>query len=192
MCSSLQSDACQFTLDPNTAHRQLCLSEGNRRVTWSREPQQYPDHPERFNHWQQVLCREGLSGTRCYWEMEWRGIDIDIGVTYKGLSRKGEGDDCRLGLNDQSWSLCCSGSSCSFWHNKEKTAVAAPPSSRIGVYVDHRAGTLSFYSVSGDTATLLHRVQASFTEPLYPGVGFGPHVWFVFNFVVHSVSLCEL
>ncbi|XP_069047941.1 tripartite motif-containing protein 16-like isoform X2 [Lepisosteus oculatus] len=184
--------ACQLTLDPNTAHRQLCLSEGNRRLTWSREPQQYPDHPERFDHWQQVLCREGLSGTRCYWEVEWRGIDIDIGVTYKGLSRKGEGDDCRLGLNDQSWSLCCSGSSCSFWHNKEKTAVAAPPSSRIGVYVDHRAGTLSFYSVSGDTETLLHRVQASFTEPLYPGVRFGPHVWFVFNFVVPSVSLCEL
>uniref|UniRef100_W5NKL1 Tripartite motif-containing protein 16-like n=1 Tax=Lepisosteus oculatus TaxID=7918 RepID=W5NKL1_LEPOC len=184
-------DACQLTLDPNTAHRHLRLSEGNRRVTWSREPQQYPDHPERFDSEFQVLCREGLSGTHCYWEVEWRGIDIDIGVTYKGLGRRGWGDRSLLGRNDQSWSLYCSRSSCSFWHNGKKTAVAAPPSSRIGVYVDHRAGTLSFYSVSGDTATLLHRVQASFTAPLYPGVRFGPHVWFGFNFVVPSVSLCE-
>ena len=45
-------------------------------------------------------------------------------------------------------------------------------SSRIGVYVDHRAGTLAFYSVS-DTMTLLHRVQTTFTHTLYPGFGFG-------------------
>uniref|UniRef100_W5NLE4 B30.2/SPRY domain-containing protein n=1 Tax=Lepisosteus oculatus TaxID=7918 RepID=W5NLE4_LEPOC len=163
--------ACRLTLDPNTAHRHLCLSEGNRRVMRKTQQCSHPPHPERFDSCPQVLCREGLSGSRCYWEAQWSGGKASIGVTYKGLSRKGEGDDCRLGLNDQSWSLCCSGSSCSFWHNGEKTAVAAPPSSRIGVYVDHRAGTLSFYSVSGDTATLLHRVQASFTEPLYPGFG---------------------
>ncbi|MBN3318113.1 STXB protein, partial [Atractosteus spatula] len=186
--SSLQSEACQLTLDPNTAHRHLRLSEGNRRVTWSREPQQYPDHPERFDSEFQVLCREGLSGTRCYWEVEWSGI----GITYKGLSRRGWGDSSRLGRNDQSWSLCCSGSSCSFWHNKEKTAVAAPPSSRIGVYVDHRAGTLSFYSVSGDTATLLHRVQASFTEPLYPGFGGYGILVGQSLFVSSAVTLCPL
>uniref|UniRef100_W5NKL0 Tripartite motif-containing protein 16-like n=1 Tax=Lepisosteus oculatus TaxID=7918 RepID=W5NKL0_LEPOC len=113
--------ACQLTLDPNTAHRHLRLSEGNRRVTWSREPRQYPDHPERFDSEFQVLCREGLSGTRCYWEVEWSGGWVYIGVTYKGLSRRGWGDSSRLGRNDQSWSPCCSGSSCSFWHNKEKT-----------------------------------------------------------------------
>nr|XP_015208842.1 PREDICTED: tripartite motif-containing protein 16-like protein isoform X2 [Lepisosteus oculatus] len=176
--------ACRLTLDPNTAHRHLCLSEGNRRVMRKTQQCSHPPHPERFDSCPQVLCREGLSGSRCYWEAQWSGGKASIGVTYKGLSRKGEGDDCRLGLNDQSWSLCCSGSSCSFWHNGEKTAVAAPPSSRIGVYVDHRAGTLSFYSVSGDTATLLHRVQASFTEPLYPGFG----VWAFGS----SVALCQL
>ncbi|XP_069047846.1 tripartite motif-containing protein 16-like isoform X2 [Lepisosteus oculatus] len=165
--------ACRLTLDPNTAHRHLRLSEGNRRVTWSREPQQYPDHPERFDSEFQVLCREGLSGTRCYWEVEWSGGWVYIGVTYKGLSRKGEGVDCHLGHNVKSWSLCCSGYSWSFRHNNEETAVPVLPSSRIGVYVDHRAGTLEFYSVSGDTVTLLYRVQTSFTEPLYPGFRFG-------------------
>ncbi|CAL8383259.1 unnamed protein product, partial [Gadus morhua 'NCC'] len=32
-------DACELTLDPNTAHRELSLSEDNRKVTWVREDQ---------------------------------------------------------------------------------------------------------------------------------------------------------
>ncbi len=40
--------------------------------------------------------------------------------------------------------------------------------SRIGVFVDHSAGTLSFYSIS-DTMSLIHTVQTTFTQPLYPG-----------------------
>ncbi|KAG5840032.1 hypothetical protein ANANG_G00212060 [Anguilla anguilla] len=61
---------CQLTLDPNTACRGLSLSEGNRRVThtWGRE-QPYPDHPERFKYWPQVVCRESVC-ERCYWEAE--------------------------------------------------------------------------------------------------------------------------
>ncbi|KAJ8366880.1 hypothetical protein AAFF_G00338480 [Aldrovandia affinis] len=64
--------SCQLTLDPNTACRLLRLSEGNREVTCVRQDQPYPDHPERFDCWPQVLCREGLSG-RSYWEAEWGG-----------------------------------------------------------------------------------------------------------------------
>ncbi|KAG5281403.1 hypothetical protein AALO_G00071750 [Alosa alosa] len=64
--------SCHFTLDPNTAHRHLHLSEGNRRVECRAELQSYPDHPERFDMIQQVLCREGVSG-RCYWEVERSG-----------------------------------------------------------------------------------------------------------------------
>uniref|UniRef100_A0A3B3S9W1 B30.2/SPRY domain-containing protein n=1 Tax=Paramormyrops kingsleyae TaxID=1676925 RepID=A0A3B3S9W1_9TELE len=111
----------------------------------------------------------GLTG-RCYWEVEWSGCSIDIAVTYKGINRKGLGVDSGFGYNDKSWCLSCSTSSYSFWHNNEETAVSGPPSPRIGVYLDHRAGTLSFYRVS-DTVTLLHRVQTTFTKPLYPGFG---------------------
>ncbi|KAJ8358008.1 hypothetical protein AAFF_G00043610 [Aldrovandia affinis] len=64
--------SCQLTLNPNTANRRLRLSEGNREVTCVGQDQSYPDHPERFDYWAQVLCREGLSG-RSYWEAEWRG-----------------------------------------------------------------------------------------------------------------------
>ncbi|XP_058872242.1 tripartite motif-containing protein 16-like [Acipenser ruthenus] len=161
--------SCQLTLDPNTAHRNLCLSEGNRKVTLRRGTQRYPDdHSERFDYDPQVLCREGLSGTRCYWEIECSGGWASIGVTYKGISRKGEDLSCVLGFNDKSWSLFCSDSSYTAQHNNNETAITAPRSPRIGVYLDFNAGTLSFYGVS-DTMTLLHRFQTTFTEPLYPG-----------------------
>ncbi|KAJ8358075.1 hypothetical protein AAFF_G00036670 [Aldrovandia affinis] len=174
--------SCQLTLDPNTAHRLLRLSEGNREVTCVRQDQSYPDHPERFDSCPQVLCREGLSG-RSYWEAEWRGAGVDIAVSYKEISRNGAGGDSVLGWNDKSWSLECSPHGFFFRHNNENTKLPAPPSSRIGVYLDHEAGTLSFYSVS-DTMTLLHRVQSTFTQPLYPGFG-------VF-YSDCSVKLCDL
>ncbi|XP_041948545.1 tripartite motif-containing protein 16-like [Alosa sapidissima] len=158
---------CHFTLDPNTAHRILHLSEGNRRVEWRAELQSYPDHPERFDLWCQVLCSEGVSG-RCYWEVERSGEWVRIAVSYKSISRKGLGDECVFGGNDQSWSLEPRCSSSYFWHDNKWTKLPLVASSRIGVYVDHRAGTLAFYSIS-DTITLLHRVQTTFTHTLYPG-----------------------
>ncbi|XP_063050727.1 tripartite motif-containing protein 16-like [Engraulis encrasicolus] len=158
-----------FTLDPNTAYHFLHLSEGNRRVECRPGAQSYPDHPDRFDYYPQVLCREGVSA-RCYWEVEWSG-EVGIAVSYKSISRKGDGDECRFGRNDQSWSLGLTDWSSSFWHNNEETELPLVASSRIGVYVDHRAGTLAFYSISGDTMTLLHRVHTTFTHTLYPGFG---------------------
>ncbi|CAL8269569.1 unnamed protein product [Gadus morhua 'NCC'] len=60
-------DACEVTLDPNTVHRELSLSEDNRKVTMAEEDQPYPDHPDRFDSLSQVLGKEALTG-RCYWE----------------------------------------------------------------------------------------------------------------------------
>ncbi|XP_062864272.1 E3 ubiquitin/ISG15 ligase TRIM25-like, partial [Trichomycterus rosablanca] len=160
---------CRFTLDPNTVNKNLRLSEENKVVTCSITLQSYPDHPDRFDIWYQVVCRESVSG-RCYWEVEWSGDHwVYIAVSYKSISRKGGGGECVFGRNDQSWSLFCSPSSFSFWHNNKGTEIPImPSSSRIGVYVDYEAGTLSFYSVS-DTMKLLHRVQTTFTQLLYPG-----------------------
>ncbi|XP_062342627.1 NACHT, LRR and PYD domains-containing protein 3-like isoform X2 [Osmerus eperlanus] len=161
---------CELTLDPNTAHGNLSLSEENRKVTWMRDEQLYPDHPERFDYWPQVLCREGLSG-RCYWEAEWSGGGVYIAVTYKGISRRGRGSDCRLGFNNKSWRLYCGNHSYFVWHNKKRTDIPVPPSGshRVGVYLDWPAGTLSFYTVSSDTLTHLHTFHTTFSEPLYPG-----------------------
>nr|XP_055059508.1 tripartite motif-containing protein 16-like protein [Misgurnus anguillicaudatus] len=156
-----------FTADPNTVNKYLCLSEGNRVITYTDTVQPYPDHPDRFDLWFQVLCSESVSG-RCYWEVELSG-SVFISVSYKSISRKGRGDECVFGCNDQSWSLFCSDSSCLFKHNNIDTELpVVSRSSRIGVYVDHSSGSLSFYSVS-DTMTLIHRVNTTFTKPLYPG-----------------------
>uniref|UniRef100_A0A3B1JD71 Tripartite motif-containing protein 16-like n=1 Tax=Astyanax mexicanus TaxID=7994 RepID=A0A3B1JD71_ASTMX len=161
--------SCQLTLDPNTANKYLLLSERNTVVTHSNTVQPYPDHPDRFDGRAQVLCRESVSG-RCYWEVEWRGDGgVNIAVSYKSISRKGSGKECRFGCNDQSWKLFCDSSIYTFRYNNRDTEISGVPvSSRIGVYVDHRAGTLSFYSIS-DTMTLIHRVQTTFTQPLYAG-----------------------
>ncbi|XP_010863383.2 tripartite motif-containing protein 16-like protein [Esox lucius] len=153
--------SCQLTLDLNTAHKNHTLSKWNRKVISTQHVHPYPDHPDRFINYCQVLCREGLSG-RCYWEVEWRGHCVHITVSYKDISRT----DDRFGYNKKS--LQCHDGGYYFRHNNVKTKVSGPQSSRIGVYLDYKAGTLSFYSVS-DTMTLLHRVQTTFTQPLYPG-----------------------
>uniref|UniRef100_A0A8C4XEV3 B30.2/SPRY domain-containing protein n=1 Tax=Erpetoichthys calabaricus TaxID=27687 RepID=A0A8C4XEV3_ERPCA len=167
-CQYLLVYFCPLTLDINTAHRVLRLSEGNNKVKRKVIETEYPDHPDRFDCWSQVLCREALTGTRCYWEVECSGDFMEIGVAYKGLIRKGEGSECHIGDNDKSWCLLCYHSKYSVCHNYQQTVISAPYSSRIGVYLDWPAGSLSFYSVS-HTMTLLHRFNTSFTEPLYPG-----------------------
>ncbi|KAM8882059.1 tripartite motif-containing protein 16-like [Synchiropus picturatus] len=154
-----------ITLDPNTAHSKLLLSEGNRKVRNMGEDQSPPHHPDRFTHYPQVLSKEPLTG-RCYWEVEWRE-EVDVAVSYKNISRSG--DKSEFGCNDKSWSLYCHDSGCSFTHNSITPTVSSVRPSRVGVYLDHSAGLLSFYSVSG-TMTLLHRVHTTFTQPLHAGV----------------------
>ncbi|XP_068423360.1 tripartite motif-containing protein 16-like isoform X1 [Clinocottus analis] len=163
--------SCDITLDPNTANTCLLISDGNRKATFMDEQQSYSSHPDRFNECEQVLSRESLTG-RCYWEVERSGGEVFIAVAYKDISRSGSFDDCMFGQNHKSWSLDCDldDSPC-FRYNKVHTPLSVPVSSRVGVYLDHTAGVLSFYSVS-DTMTLLHKVQTTFTQPLYAGLGF--------------------
>ncbi|KAM9318216.1 tripartite motif-containing protein 16-like [Pholidichthys leucotaenia] len=159
----------EITLDPNTAHGWLKLSEGNRKVTNVLQLQSYPEHPDRFTGWYQVLSRESLS-ERCYWEVAWRrGGGVEVAAVYKDMKRAGEGNECRFGSNDKSWSLNCSQNSFTFRHNNISTDISGPGSSRVGVFLDHRAGSLSFYRVS-ETMTLIHRVQTTFTHNLYAGL----------------------
>ncbi|XP_073804373.1 NACHT, LRR and PYD domains-containing protein 3 isoform X2 [Danio rerio] len=161
---------CFLTLDPNTAHTRLIMSEENREVKCVEEDQPYPDHPDRFDHDPQVLCRESVCG-RCYWEIDWSGdVDVSISVSYKSIRRKGAGDECEFGRNAQSWSLLCFSSSFIFRHNNTHTVLPVKAlSSRIGVFVNHSAGTLIFYNIYRDTMSLIHSVQTTFTEPLWPG-----------------------
>lgn len=159
------SDSYRLILDPNTASVNLLLSEEKSKVSWIRNAQKYPHHPERFTSYDQVLCTEGLFGV-CYWEVEWHGPRVEVAVCYKGADLEESG----FGDTDHSWCISLSNSGCSFWHDQNKTKIDTPCSSTVAVYLNYKAGSLSFYSVSGSgLMTLLQRVQTTFSQPLYPG-----------------------
>ncbi|XP_032360429.1 tripartite motif-containing protein 16 [Etheostoma spectabile] len=158
-----------ITLDLKTVNNMLVVSEGNRKVRFT-TGQLYGGHSARFAT-PQVLSTESLTG-RCYWEVELRGKEVCVAVAYSSISRKGSSTECTFGAENDSWALSLYGGYSDDWayfrYNNVQTPVSGPRSSRIGVYLDHSAGTLLFYSVS-DTMTLLHRVQTTFTQPLHVG-----------------------
>ncbi|XP_048012740.1 NACHT, LRR and PYD domains-containing protein 3-like isoform X1 [Megalobrama amblycephala] len=183
--TGLQKYARNLTLDLNTAHARLTLSEDNRKVTLVTENHPYPDHPERFDDIPQILCRESLSG-RCYWEAELSGFAANISVTYKGINRKEKSKDCMFGYNEKSWSLNCFDNSVNVCHGNKIRVISAQlnRSKRVGVYLDWSAGTLSFYNVSDmHKLTHLHTFKTTFTDPVYAGFGVD---W------GSTVSLCEI
>lgn len=172
-CSSIVftlTDACDLTFDPGTAHKNICLSEGNQNVSWVKEMQNYRNNKERFENFPQVLASQGLE-RRCYWEMEVME-PFTIGVAYKTIERKGVEDDCKLGRNDKSWCLTCGDDGYYVWHNNESVSVSShcSRSSRVGVYLDTVAGTLSFYRVSLNSQFCLHTFESRFSDLLYPAV----------------------
>ncbi|XP_053197843.1 neoverrucotoxin subunit alpha-like [Scomber japonicus] len=171
--SALMWYACDLSLDPNTVNYNLILSDDNKKVTYGAK-QDYPDNPERFDVYPQVLCREGLSG-RCYWEVEFSedyNEEKAVGVAYKQIGRKGN-NHIHLGSNAQSW---CFGilavKSKLFAAHNDKWWICSIPSTgfkRVGVYLDWPGGTLSFYNVSSNKLSHLYTFRAHFTQPLYPG-----------------------
>ncbi|XP_054895221.1 tripartite motif-containing protein 16-like [Poeciliopsis prolifica] len=172
----------EITLDPNTAHMNLLLSEGNRKVTLMIQSQFYPDHPERLSVKFQILSKQSLS-QRCYWEVQWggqAGRGSYVAVAYKDVYKK----NSVFGQNDKSWSLFCCPNNHQFWYNSIRTAIPGSEFSRVGVYLDQPAGALSFYNVS-ETMTLIHRVQTSFTQPLYAGI----QLWFSIG---DTAEICKL
>uniref|UniRef100_UPI0037E912A8 E3 ubiquitin/ISG15 ligase TRIM25-like n=1 Tax=Semicossyphus pulcher TaxID=241346 RepID=UPI0037E912A8 len=169
-----------ISIDANTANSQLLVSDGDRKaslmglllfdllkMSWqfNMSPLDDPNDLCRL----QVLSRESLT-RRCYWEVEWSGTAVSVAVTYNCM--RGALHERAFGYNDKSWALACLKGTYQFRHNNTRTSISGPQSSRVGVYLDHNAGVLSFYSVS-ETMTLLHTVQTTFTEPLYAGLWVG-------------------
>ncbi|KAM3584839.1 uncharacterized protein V6R79_000538 [Siganus canaliculatus] len=180
----LRKYSSELTFDPDSVNQKIALSDNNRKATYVGVDQSYPDHPDRFHPCPQLVCKNGLTG-RCYWEVEWSGR-VSISVTYSGIKRRGDNDDSVFGENPQSWRLICAdGGRYYVWHNNSRKSITCSNvSKRVAVYVDCPGGTLSFYSVSPDELIHLHTFNTTFTEPLYPGFGFGFQVG-------SSVSLCS-
>uniref|UniRef100_A0A8C6SQN4 Uncharacterized protein n=1 Tax=Neogobius melanostomus TaxID=47308 RepID=A0A8C6SQN4_9GOBI len=163
--------AINITLDPNTAHKRLLLSEENRRITVVKEEQDYRNHPARFSHRWQVMSKEALAG-QCYFEVECGNTLSFLGFTYKRIQRKKDVKESALGYNNVSWALK-TGISNHIWHNGDELQVRnTRQCGKIGVFLDHPAGIISFYGVGPKEMELCGQVYATLTEPLYVAVGF--------------------
>lgn len=168
------SDACELTLDRATAHKDLFVSEGDKEVKMRPQTCNLPrkHDVERFIHRRQVLCREGLQAGQCYYEIEVGGDKVEIALSYKGIDRKSNNKRSAFGANANSWSLDRS-SKYSVSHKGDSIQLTASPSHhRIGVFLRFKEGTVSFYEVT-DTMKFLYKVEAKFTEALYPGFWLG-------------------
>ena len=142
--------SCELCIDPDTTR--LLLTQSNRGVV------------KEVGTAGGCRSKQSLTG-RHYWEVKWRADLVSVTVGYKDSSwiHRGFGND------NKSWALIIRPNALDFQHNGITPLIPGPRPSRVGVYLDHRAGTLCFYSIS-DTMTLLHQVQTTFTQPLYAGL----------------------
>ncbi|XP_056326242.1 finTRIM family, member 81 [Danio aesculapii] len=124
----------------------------------------------------QVSCKEPLSG-RCYFEVQLAGKGCSIAFSYNQSQRE------TFGFNNMSWKCDFPAVNLCVWHNYKQTNISFL--SKIGVFLDQAAGTVSFYNVS-DKMTLLHKIQTTFTQPLY--AGFSLKDWGNDS----SVTICDL
>lgn len=162
--------AAPVSFDADTAHKFLRLTEENRKVTNTTPWQHpYPDVPERFENWRQVLATESFCVGRHYFEVDVSGEGTYVGLTYKSIDRKGPKNNSCITGNDFSWCLQWNGRSFSAWHSDVETPLKVEKFTRIGVYVEFSCGLLAFYGVDNAVGmTLIHKYKADFLEPLYP------------------------
>ncbi|MGH0180820.1 UNVERIFIED_CONTAM: hypothetical protein FKN15_013734 [Acipenser sinensis] len=84
------SSNAPVTLDPNTSHPDLILSEDLTSVRCSYERQQLPDNPERFDTYFCVLSSEGFTSRKHCWDVELGSNTYwFLGVTKESSQRKG-------------------------------------------------------------------------------------------------------
>ncbi|XP_042256166.1 E3 ubiquitin-protein ligase TRIM39-like [Thunnus maccoyii] len=162
----VQQYAVDVTLDPDTAHPNLILSDDEKQVNHGDVKKNLPDNPERFTRYVNVLGKQSFSSGRFYFEVQVKGkTDWDLGVARESINRKGQ---ITLTPLDGYWTIVM--------RNGNEYKACAGPSVRlslksqpqkVGVFVDYEEGLVSFYDV--DAAALIYSFTGcSFTEKLYP------------------------
>ncbi|KPP77174.1 hypothetical protein Z043_103415 [Scleropages formosus] len=159
-----------LTLDTNSAHPRLSISDDLRTAMRVSDRLPCSPHPDRFDHWSQVLTTQSFSSGLHYWEVEAEG-SWDIAVVYGSIGRKGR-TGTAFGSNRLSWSLMREhDGKLAAWHNKRKTRLNATMSgTRVSISLDYRAGKITFCEV-GAELTHLHTFNCSFTQPVHLGFG---------------------
>ncbi|XP_069077186.1 E3 ubiquitin-protein ligase TRIM39-like [Pleurodeles waltl] len=157
------------TLDPDTAHPGLLLSEGGRRVIPADGPQPLPDTPKRFTAYDLcVLGSEGFTSGRHYWEVQLlqEGMGWTAGVAAESVERK---RGITWSPEGGVWAVERE------WLDGQYLALTSPltPLSpreeplKLGVYLDYEGGRLSLYNA--DSMELLYTFsRVHFTHRLFP------------------------
>lgn len=156
----------EVTLDPDTAHPNLLLSEDRKSVRFVEVgPRDLPDTPRRFTIYPCVLAAQGFTSGRHYWEVEvgdkthWA-----LGVCKDSVSRKGE----LTPLPETGyWRV-------RLWNGDKYAATTTPftpltvrvKPKRIGVFVDYEAGKVAFYNVTDRSH--IYTFTDTFTEKIWP------------------------
>ncbi|XP_060730876.1 butyrophilin subfamily 1 member A1-like isoform X2 [Tachysurus vachellii] len=159
--------AVDVTLDPDTAHPYLILSDDGKEVTHGDTRQNLPDTPQRFNYFPCVLGNQGFSSGRFYYEVQVSGkTEWILGVVRENINRK-EWVITQI-PQDGFWTV---------WLRNENQyeARADPPVPLtlrekvevVGVFVDYEEGLVSFYDVKS-RSHIYSFTALSFTEKLYP------------------------
>ncbi|XP_030631326.1 tripartite motif-containing protein 65 [Chanos chanos] len=180
----LSAYRCALTFDPYTANAHLRLSQNNRRAEHlTSGPRPVPTHESRFDHTWQVLCSNGFTHGRHYWEMEVSKPWAYLGVTYQTIPRKEKGKRCMVGMNELSWSLQLDERQLSAWHAGRRESVTGQLQLqtlplRIGMLLDCEEGTLTYY---GEGQQRLHAFHCAFSRELFPACWIGEGV---------SITLC--
>ncbi|XP_019372666.1 PREDICTED: E3 ubiquitin/ISG15 ligase TRIM25 isoform X3 [Gavialis gangeticus] len=158
--------ATKVTLDFNTAHNKVLLSEKNTKISVSETPQNYNSHPQRFSYCSQVLGFQCFKRGIYYWEVELqRNNFCGIGICYGSMDRQGA--DSRLGRNPSSWCIEWFNAKISAWHNDNEKCLPNTKATKIGVLLNWDAGFVLFLAV-GEKVNLIYKFKAEFTEALYP------------------------
>ncbi|XP_062299833.1 E3 ubiquitin-protein ligase TRIM39-like [Scomber scombrus] len=167
----VQQFAVDVTLDPDTAHAALILSDDGKQVTCGDVKKNLPDNPERFNCCCCVLGKQSFSSGRFYYEVQVKGkTEWDLGVARKSINRKGQ----IKGIpNNGLWVI-------TLRNENEYRGLSDPfvnlslksKPQKVGLFVDYEEGLVSFYDV--DDATLIYSFTGcKFTEKLYPYLNTG-------------------
>ncbi|KAM4025230.1 zinc-binding protein A33-like isoform 2-T2 [Anomaloglossus baeobatrachus] len=169
MLSAVQPAASPLTLDPETAHRNLLLSEDLTSASYKpRFFRRVEDSPKRFSCLDLALTSEGFINGRHYWEIDVDGKkDWDISLMKETLNRKEANHILLLG---DFWGLSYN-IRIGLYLLTEKIIILGISESprRVGVYLDYEGGQISFYDVQKKDH--LCSFSETFTGKLYPYIG---------------------
>uniref|UniRef100_A0A3Q2X5M1 E3 ubiquitin-protein ligase TRIM21-like n=1 Tax=Haplochromis burtoni TaxID=8153 RepID=A0A3Q2X5M1_HAPBU len=162
----VQQYAVDMTLDPDTAHQKLILSDDERQVHCGEEENDLPDNPERFSKGVCVLGKQSLSSGRFYFEV-WvkEKRDWILGMVRESVNRE---EEITLSPEDGYWTVAVvNGNVCVAFEDSQVRLSPQFCPEKVGVFVDYEEGLVSFHDVD-DAALIYSFTGCSFTEKLYP------------------------